>query len=124
MGFSMVVRTVIAGAAVAAAVIGMSPAAFASDGMSVQLNVDAAGQPSRVNTFQFTGVNTAYGACPGGHGVFSSPELLFGSVHQDSATQVHAEAMLRPAIVAGAYKKLTLTCGNESVTATFTVPER
>jgi hypothetical protein len=55
--------------------------------------------------------------------VFSSPELLFGSLRYDSGTRVHAEAMLRPGIVAGA-RKLTLTCGNEAVTGTFTVPDR
>ena len=121
----MVVRTVLAGAAVAAALVGAAPSAFASSDLTVQLN--AAGGPSGpTNTFQFTASNTAYGNCPGGHGVFSSPVLLFGS-HQygpsgQPDTNVRAAALLRPGIVAGAYK-LTMTCGDESVSTTITVPD-
>lgn len=97
----------------------------AQDQPWVQLNKDTAVLSGLANVYQSTGTNIALGLCPDGKGVFSSSALTFSDYGYgpgaDAANNVEATAKLKPGIVAGAYK-LMMTCGNETVSATFKVP--
>lgn len=136
----MFAKTIIGGAVAAAALLAAAPAAFATDYTTttttpapptaqdephVQLNAATVDRLDLVNVYNLTGVNEAYGACSDGKAVFSSSALTFGDYQYqpmaDVSANVAAAAKLKPGIVAGAYK-LTMTCGNKTVSATFKVP--
>ncbi|QUQ70872.1 hypothetical protein [Kutzneria sp. CA-103260] len=134
----MLAKTVIGGAVAVAALLAVAPIASASTTTTtttpppaqgelfVQLNADTAALPGRANVYQFTEGNVAYGNCPGDKGVFSSSALTFDGYTYNAdvmavTSNVFAKAKLKPGVGAGAYK-LTMTCGNRSISATFTVP--
>ncbi|GAA3434415.1 hypothetical protein [Kutzneria kofuensis] len=123
----MFVKTILGGTLAVAALVGVAPVALAvgQDEPTVQLNADTAALSGRMNVYQFTEGNTAYGNCSAGKAVFSSSALTFSDYRYepmaDTSANVSATAKLRPGIVAGAYK-LAMTCGNKVVSATFTVP--
>ncbi|MEV6607569.1 hypothetical protein [Kutzneria sp. NPDC051319] len=102
-----------------------APPAEPQGKLTVQLNAATAEKLDAVNVYQTAGHNVAYGNCPGGKGVFSSSALTFGDYQYirgaDTETNVNAAATLKPGIVAGAYK-LTMTCGDKTVSTTFKVP--
>jgi hypothetical protein len=117
----MFAKTVIGGAIAATALLAAAPVAFASDVVPTQLNSGAA-----TNVYQLTGKNVAVGRCPDSKAVFESSALTFGDYTYGVDTNhvqstVFAKATLKPGIVAGAYK-LTMTCGKQTVSTTFTVP--
>lgn len=102
-----------------------TPAPPAYEDPTVQLNADTPALPGRTNIYQFNEANVAYGVCLDGKATFSSSALTFGDFQYvspaDMAANVSAPAKLKPGIVAGAYK-LTMTCGDKTVSTTFKVP--
>jgi hypothetical protein len=117
-------RKMMVGVAVAVAALAGAPAALASghDQLAVQLNVDA----GRVNVFQWTEGNTAFGNCPNGKGVFSSPTLVFSNYKYGPTNHfdgnVSATATFKPGMGWPGTSPLFMTCGDKQIDAVITVP--
>ncbi|MFC0439124.1 hypothetical protein [Kutzneria buriramensis] len=117
-------KMIVGGVAAAAALTAFAPVALAADNdkPTVQLNAG-----SNVNVYQFTGGNTAFGNCPNGKGVFSSPALVFSDYQYGPTDHYHgnvaARATLKPGLpVTPGTWPLFMTCGDKEVDAVFTVP--
>lgn len=116
-------RKMIVGGVIAAAALAGAPAALASghDQLAVQLNAGA-----RTNVYQFTGGNTAFGNCPNGKGVFSSPVLVFSDYKYGPTNHfdgnVSATARLKPGAVGTGTSPLFFTCGDKQIDVVITVP--
>lgn len=102
-----------------------TPAPAPKPAGSVQLNLNTAVNQNLVNKYDRDGSNVALAKCTGSSPTFTSPVLTFGNYNQGPFmgvdANISADATLKPGTPAGSYP-LTVTCGGNSYTTTFSVP--